>query len=258
MGSKLERLFDTETEEFGLEYAFLSRIDRDVQSKQFEVVHAPNDAIEAGESIPLSASYCQKTIEDPTGTLVIDDALAEGWANDPAYERFGLRSYVGTTVTVEDELYGTLCFADTIPREPPIVDEEIVLLEVIGLWATYEVNQWTGPPTDETISRNLGEQEPPRSSQVDSMMETLGERARRFVLQTLLDDTSEDGVAILERANDLEDDRVQLHHVHIPTLESDGYVDWDRDANTVFRGPNYSRIEPFVRLLNEYTDEFSE
>ena len=52
-----------------------------------------DDLLQPGESCPLSQSYCRKTIEQD-GLLEIQDALAAGWADDPAYDVFELESYM--------------------------------------------------------------------------------------------------------------------------------------------------------------------
>jgi len=95
--------------------AFLSHIDLETKTQRFEIVYGPHEVLKSDVPVPLSQSYCRKTITDPEGTMAVSDALAEGWEDDPAYETFGLRSYLGTRVSVDDELYGTLCFVDTAP-----------------------------------------------------------------------------------------------------------------------------------------------
>ncbi|WP_415378899.1 GAF domain-containing protein [Halosimplex sp. TS25] len=258
MGTTLERLFATETDEFGLDYAFLSRIDRETDRLTFEVVHGSADSFGRSVSVPLACTYCRNTIADSSGTMVVSDALAEGWREDPAYDRFGFRSYVGTTVTVEGELYGTLCFADTEPREEPIADEEVTLVELFGRWVTYELNQWTGPPTHRTVSRNLGGPVRLDSRQLDSVVDALAERPRRLVLLALLDDTAGTGGLDVRRTLDCDASTVALQHVHFPKLDQAGYVEWDREANRLSRGPAFHHIEPFLRLLEEYTAECSQ
>lgn len=257
MGTKLEWVFKAETDEFGLDYAFLTRIDREDETKRFELVHDPDGRIDSNETVPLACTYCRKTIAAPEGTLAVSDALAEGWDGDPAYERFGFRSYLGTTVTVEGELYGTLCFADTDRRDERIAEEEATLVRMLGQWVTYELNQWTDPPMYETTSHNLGELSPLRSPEIDSIMDALAKRPRRRILLALLDDSVADGLPLTERATDFETSEVELLHVHAPKLAEAGYVEWDRDENRASRGPNFTEIEPFLRLLKEYAAECS-
>jgi hypothetical protein len=42
---------------------------------------------------------------------------------------------------------------------------------------------------------------------------------------------------------------IQLYHTHLPKLESHGVVEWDREAETVTRGPQFDDVAPTVRLL---------
>ncbi|WP_394347533.1 GAF domain-containing protein [Natronomonas salsuginis] len=71
-------------------------------------------------------------MSDPEGTLAVSDALGERWADEPAYDTFEFRSYLGTTISVDGELYGTLCFGDTAALEEPIRDKERTLIEMHG------------------------------------------------------------------------------------------------------------------------------
>lgn len=42
---------------------------------------------------------------------------------------------------------------------------------------------------------------------------------------------------------------IELSHVHLPKLEAEGIVEWDREAGTVSRGPAFEEIEPALQLL---------
>lgn len=253
--TKLERLFADETGAFDLDYAFFSRIDTEAETQSFEVVHGSPEGLVANSSIPLSVTYCRKTIENPEGTMVVSDAAAEGWEDDPAYERFGFDSYVGTTVTVDDELYGTLCYLGKTPRDEPLTDTEAALVEMQGQWVTYELSRWSGPPTHDTVDETLDGLEPSTSPRIDAMMDALGKAPRRRLLLRLLNSPMEDGIDVHEAVTKAA--QIPLHHVHLPKLEGFGYVDWDHEANTVYRGSNFTEIEPMLRLLNEYSDDES-
>lgn len=254
-GTKIERLFRTETAEFDLDYGFLSRIDPEAETEQFVMTHGPHERLQAGETVPLSTTYCRKTITDPDGTVAISDAPAEGWGGDVAYETFGLDSYLGTTVTVEGELYGTLCFAKEEAREDPFTHEEQSLLEMHGEWVAHELHQWGGPPVADTIDE-IAESREISPREIDSMVEALGTQPRRFVLFALLDDTVEDPLEILERTTVGDGARIELRHVHLPKLEQGDFIEWDRDSDLVTRGPEFAAIEPLLRLLDEYSSEF--
>ena len=249
--SKLEQLFGEEAGEFGLEYAFVSRIDRDAGTQQFEIVHGDHEHLAAGRTVPLSETYCRKTIAEPRGTMAVSDALAEGWGDDPAYDTFGLGSYLGTTLTLEGDLYGTLCFASRSPRQDPITDPEVALLELYGRWLSCELHQWTGPPAQNHPRSNLQEPARPPSPRLDSMLDALSNDTRRSILLALLHESPGTILDVSERSTDT-DEAIQLYHTHLPKLQGDGYLEWDRDSNTVSRGPQFHHIEPFLRFLEEY------
>jgi len=49
--------------------------------------------------------------------------------------------------------------------------------------------------------------------------------------------------------------RVELYHVHLPKLAEAGYIDWDRNAGTVRRGPKYEEIRPTLDLLLDHEED---
>ncbi|MXR41403.1 hypothetical protein GRX01_08640 [Halobaculum sp. WSA2] len=253
----LERLFAHETSEFALNYAFLASIDLETETERFEVVHGSHELLSPGTTVPLSETYCRKTIENPEGTLAVSDAVAEGWQGDPAYETFGLGSYLGTTVTVADEPYGTLCFADTGARDESFQDEEKVLIELYSEWIGFVLTLREEPLARETRVDTI-EGRAVSSDAIDSMMNALTDRSRRDVLMTLLGDTTETGIDVLERQLADENARVGLYHRHLPKLADSQYITWDDDAGTISRGPRFSEVQPLVQLLNEYETDSPE
>lgn len=254
--TSLEHLFEIETEEFGLDCAFLSHIDLEAETERFEIVSGSHETLKPDTSVPLSRTYCRKTIADPEGTMAVSNASAEGWEDDPAYEAFGLESYLGTTVSVGDELYGTLCFADTAARDEPINDREKALVEMHSQWVEYAMAHW-----DESLFRETRldtvEGRAVSSDAIDSMMDALKSRTRRVILMTLLD-TTETSIAALERRLPHEKDRIALYHIHVPKLATGGYIEWDTDTDTISKGAKFSEVEPLVRLLKEYNAQLPE
>lgn len=49
---------------------------------------------------------------------------------------------------------------------------------------------------------------------------------------------------------------LQLTHSHLPKLEDEGLVEWNRDAQTVTRGPEFEEIEPVLHALAVNADKF--
>lgn len=255
--TRIEKLFDLETAELGLNYACLSHIDRERDTERFDVVHGSHAVLQPGTTVPLSKTYCRKTIDAPDGTLAVSDALSEGWGDDPAYEAFELGSYLGTTISVDGDLYGTLCFANTAARDDPITAREKVLVKMHGQWVEYMLDLWDGPPTPEQKVDTI-EKRAVSPEAIDLMMDALRERTRRVILMTLLDERTETGLETLERRVSKENARVRLLHVDLPKLADAGYVEWNTASETVSKGWRFSEVEPLVRLLKEYDSTFPE
>ncbi|MFB6185148.1 MAG: bacterio-opsin activator domain-containing protein [Haloarculaceae archaeon] len=135
---KVERALEIGCDRLALPVGFLTRIDADEQT----IVHARGDhaQLQVGDSAPLSESYCRKTIES-SGLLGVRDAPAEGWEDDPAYDRYELDCYLGSKVLVDGDLYGTFCFADTDPRERPFTDAEETFIELLTEWVSHELER---------------------------------------------------------------------------------------------------------------------
>lgn len=135
---KIQRLIDLGRDHLALPYGFLTQITKGTQ----HIVRASgtHPLLQDGETCPFSESYCRKTIQEP-GLLTVQDAVEEGWADDPGYETFGLGAYIGGRIFVKGELYGTLCFAATDPRYDPFTERERTFVELMTRWASYELEQ---------------------------------------------------------------------------------------------------------------------
>ncbi|MXR43340.1 GAF domain-containing protein [Halobaculum sp. WSA2] len=141
-----ERSFETKVSDLlelgraylGVQAGFLTEISEDEQY----IVNASGDhpLLQPGESCPLEKTYCRRTLSHD-GSLTVQHAEVEGWENDSAYEQFGLESYIGAKVIVDDEVYGTFCFADTEPREDPFTEPESTFVELMAEWVSYELFQ---------------------------------------------------------------------------------------------------------------------
>ena len=42
----------------------------------------------------------------------------------------------------------------------------------------------------------------------------------------------------------------ELYHVHLPRLDDQGFVDYDRESDVVTRGERYDEIRPMLELLD--------
>ena len=139
---KIDMVLESCRSRLGLPYAFVTDIDTGSETQKIEYARGSHELLQPGESCPLEQSYCRKTIEGD-GLLVVHEASEEGWEGDEAYEKFGHGCYIGAKLTVDDELYGTLCFADTEARQREFTDFERTLVELVANWVSYELERKT-------------------------------------------------------------------------------------------------------------------
>ncbi|MFB6252358.1 MAG: PAS domain S-box protein [Halobellus sp.] len=140
---KISGLLDAGREHLDLPYGFLTRIERaDRETGTQAIVEAvgSHESLQAGESAPLSDTYCRKTINGE-GPLVVTNAVEEGWETDPAYETFGLGTYIGSDLTAIDDVAWTLCFAADEPRAETFNEFEMSLVNLISRWVSYEIER---------------------------------------------------------------------------------------------------------------------
>jgi signal transduction histidine kinase len=136
--AKLEAILDVGRDYLDLPNGFLTRITADAQHIETAVGTHPD--LQEGGSCPLEEAYCKRTVElDQLLTVV--NASEEGWVDDPAYDRFKLDTYIGGRILVDDDLYGTLCFAASDARDRPFSDTERTFVELLTRWVSYELGR---------------------------------------------------------------------------------------------------------------------
>lgn len=93
----------------------------------------------------------------------------------------------------------------------------------------------------------------------DAMFRALADKRRRRLLIALLEHDPGDDLPVPDvvRPDDqpVETLGLELHHVHLPVLEDRGFVEWDREANSVSAGPNFEEIRPFLELMDRHRDD---
>ena len=167
---KVEEVLALGSYRLGLENGFLAAIDEDEDEDEdrFEITHAAADgeAIHAGATAPLSETYCRRTLE-ADGVFGFTDANAsvdaggdfgfgaDGDDGEPdvdadptdrpidaeTYDRWELDCYLGGTVTVDGDRYGTLCFVDGAAREASFTPAERSFVELAAQWVSYELER---------------------------------------------------------------------------------------------------------------------
>ncbi len=90
------------------------------------------------------------------------------------------------------------------------------------------------------------------ASRWDGLLSQLAVRERRFVILSLIecDDTwlrvPED---VTPPGTSAESAAIELHHVHLPALAADEFVEWRAEPLSMRRGPRFDEIAAVVRVL---------
>lgn len=101
----------------------------------------------------------------------------------------------------------------------------------------------------------------PQIAQTDpsltELFDHLGHHLRRRVLVKLsrANPRGRDEFTTSEFTKDDEDLELDLFHRHLPKLDGAGFINWDREADIITRGPRFEEIAPLVRLMDGHADE---
>lgn len=147
---KIHALLSLGCDQLDSSCGFVTAIEYDEQqpahgSQTIVEAYGTHDQVRPGDSCPLSEAYCRKTIERDE-LLTVNDVVSSEFEETAAYERFRFQSYIGGKVYVDDEVYGTLCFASGSPRESPFTDAERTLVRLVSKWVSYELECGAPPP----------------------------------------------------------------------------------------------------------------
>jgi PAS domain S-box-containing protein len=136
---KIDRLLALGCEWFGVDNAYLSRID--VDGDRYVVERAVGDEfVDVGSEIPLGETFCRRAIESPD-ILGIYDATETGDGDDPGYAESGIACYIGGRVVVGGDLYGTFCFFDDEPVDAPFTTFDRALVDLMARWVSYALER---------------------------------------------------------------------------------------------------------------------
>lgn len=100
--------------------------------------HGPHSRIYEGAAVDLSKTYSRAVLAESSG-LAIEDAPAQGWKEDAAYEAYGFSSYVGAKVVVNGELRGAICFTGRAPRTDPFDASDAAAMALIVQTVEHEL-----------------------------------------------------------------------------------------------------------------------
>lgn len=134
---RLEDLLGVVRKTLRLDYATLSYVHDDTYV--FEAVDLPADIeLQAGETVPLADTTCKRVIERERALVSSDIEIDVPELANSAY---GVSSYIGVPVFVDDTVYGTFCFYDQTPRAEEFSEWDLAFVELLGNWVSGELEK---------------------------------------------------------------------------------------------------------------------
>ncbi|MDZ7849416.1 MAG: GAF domain-containing sensor histidine kinase [Halodesulfurarchaeum sp.] len=127
-----ERILEVGAEYLDIDHGHITDIDE--TANRWEVISSnddPDGPYPEGLSVDLDETYCRRTFQQST-PIALHNAGEQGWADNPAYKRHRLETYLGIRVEAFDEPYGTLCFVEEQARAEPFTEAEQFFLELAG------------------------------------------------------------------------------------------------------------------------------
>ncbi|MFB6183712.1 MAG: hypothetical protein ABEI96_04080 [Haloarculaceae archaeon] len=133
----LRDLFDVGRERFDLELGAVARVDPAADRFEIEYTSGDHEHFTPGTELPLSETYCTEPTRDSPACVA--DPSDRGFDDRTVYADYGLRTYLGTLVKVDDGHDRTFFFVSTEPRAEPFTDAECALQELLGERLEHEL-----------------------------------------------------------------------------------------------------------------------
>lgn len=121
-----------------------------------------------GATLDRSTTYCRRTVESHS-PIALSHASEQGWDDDPAYIEHGFECYLGTTILVEGNIYGTVCFISRQSRGKDFTPEEKLFIELMARLLGRDIEDRRASQSIEAVEH--------AKEQAEQKYETLIERA---------------------------------------------------------------------------------
>lgn len=93
------------------------------------------------------------------------------------------------------------------------------------------------------------------SHSLDDCLGAIESERRCDVLLALLDADPDTALAVGAIADENERVERSLVHCHLPVLDDEEYVDWDRETGRVARGAQFDHVDAVLELLRSHEDD---
>jgi hypothetical protein len=125
----------------GMEIGKLGRQDPAMNTSTFLNTIAPEELpAKRGLVLPLDKTFCQVTFSSD-GPISMHHVSESKYKDHPAASFLGMEAYIGTTIFVNDEKYGTVNFSNRKPRNKPFTSTDEDFVNLLGKWISITIEQ---------------------------------------------------------------------------------------------------------------------
>ncbi|MFC4437551.1 MULTISPECIES: MEDS domain-containing protein [Natrialbaceae] len=137
---KLEAVIELGCEHFDLDFGGIARVDPETDLFEVETINGEHDHLVPGEQYPLSETYC-RLVSDDGETAGVTDPVSRGFESKLCYKRFGVRTYLGMYLELDNDDDRTFFFLSNQPRETEFSEAERTFHHLMGQWVKYELER---------------------------------------------------------------------------------------------------------------------
>ena len=139
LDDKIQKILQLGVQVFDLPIGIISEIVDEKYTVKYAV--SPENAINPDDHFDLSGTYCVHTLA-AEGPLAFHHAGESRIKNHPCYQDFGLESYIGIPIYVNNVRYGTLNFSSPDIHPVPFNEYDFSLIELLSQWVGNELSRY--------------------------------------------------------------------------------------------------------------------
>jgi two-component system OmpR family sensor kinase len=135
---KIERTVEVGRERLGVQQGLLTY----TGDGEYEVINSTitNGTYESGTVHDLETTYCRHVVGDRE-PLAISDVGDSEYSDDIAADAARFQCYIGVPLTVDGEVYGTLCYVGDEPRKTAFTEDERQFVALLARWISRELER---------------------------------------------------------------------------------------------------------------------
>lgn len=125
----------------GMEIGKLGNQDPENNASIFLNTIAPEELpAKRGLVLPLDKTFCNITFSTD-GPIAIHHVETSSYKEHPAAEFLGMQAYIGTTIYVHDEKFGTVNFSNRKPMKKAFTQADVDFVNLLGKWISVTMEQ---------------------------------------------------------------------------------------------------------------------